>query len=314
VHPRLEPRRRDRQPELQLELAVGASVIPRRAWRARRPARQARLALLVLALAPAVAAGEAPLADRRVLVEVGGRAVAVDYAEHGANGVFLDGETGIAPALAGAVEVRAGPASLRASLAVGGASLRYAGHAQSGSAQLNGLPIASTSASHRVDADAELAVAIPYARGLAVVAAAGRRRWDRGIHGTSVVSRTGVAVAVGGLSERYAWDVVGAGLRVPLVAADRIAWDADARITRTLGPAVTIATGGGEVRLPLGARWGYAVGSTVRAALARGVVARLGFQLERWEFGESGVDRSGWWEPRSTTSTATYELGVGVSF
>lgn len=210
--------------------------------------------------------------------------------------------------------MRVGPASLRASLAVGGASLRYAGHAQSGSAQVNGLPIASTSAAHRVDADAELAVAIPYARGLAVVAAAGRRRWDRGIHATTVVSRAGDTVAVGGLSERYAWDVVGAGLRVPLFTADRLAWDADARITRTVAPAVTVATAGGDVRLPLGARWGYAAGTTLRAALAPGVVARLGFRLERWDFGESDVDRSGWWEPRSTTSTATYELGVGVSF
>lgn len=263
---------------------------------------------------PAVATGEAPLADRRVLVEVGGRAVAVDYAEHGANGVFLDGETGIVPALTGAVEVRVGPASLRASLAVGGASLRYAGHAQSGSAQLNGLPITSTSAAHRVDADAELTVVIPYARGLAVVTAAGRRRWDRRIHGTTVVSRAGATVAVGGLSERYAWDVVGAGIRAPLASTDRLTWDAEARITRTVGPAVTVATGSGDVRLPLGARWGYAAGSTLRAALGPGVVARLGFRLERWDFGASDLDRSGWWEPRSTTSTATYELGAGVSF
>lgn len=272
------------------------------------------LAAAMLALSAPGAAAAAALADRRVLVEVAGRAIALDYAERGAGDAVLDRETGIVPTVDGAVEVRAGPAAVRASASVGGTTIRYTGHVQSGSAQLNGLPISSTSAAHLTAAGAELALAIPYARGIALVAGAAWRRWDRTIHGTTVVSRAGVTVAVAGLSERYAWSVLGAGLRAPLVSADGITWDVEGRITRTVRPAVTVATDGGDVRLALGARWGHALASTLRVALGPVMVARLGFSLERWDFGESGAGHAGWWEPRSTTAAATCELGVGVGF
>lgn len=86
-------------------------------------------------------------------------------------------------------------------------------------------------------------------------------------------------------------------------------------MTRTVQPAVTIARTGGDVRLPLGARTGWAAGTTLRVAFGPVLVGRLGFSLEGWRFGESDVDlRTGFWEPRSTTRTARYEAGLGARF
>lgn len=276
----------------------------------------ALVALLAAGLAPAGAAADrAALAGPRVLVEAGLRATAIDYVERGATGVALDGESGIVPALDAAVEARLGPVALRARGAVGGAELRYAGLVQSPSTQLNGLTASSASGAHLAEAGLEVAVALPRARGAALVAGAELRRWDRSIHDTTVVGRDGVTVAVRGLSEAYRWGVLRGGLRVPLVDRGGLAWDAEALVTRTWRPRVIVDWGGRGVRLPLGERTGWSAGTAVRAALGPVLTARLGFALERWDFGASGHDAStGLWEPRSTTRAVRYEAGLGARF
>jgi hypothetical protein len=281
-----------------------------------RPRRRAALLALFLAtIAPRAALAETPLAARRVLVELGGHATVFDYAEYGASGAVLDRETGVVPGLDGAVEVRGGPIALRASASTGGTTLRYAGQVQSRNVQLNGLPVTTTSGAHLGAIGAELAATVPYARGVAVLAGVERNRWDRSIRATTVVSPAGATVAVRGLSETYRWDVLAAGLRVPLFTADRFTWDAEGRIVRTLRPVITVGWPSGDVKLALSARTGWALGTTARVALGPVVVARLGFSLEQREFGESDVDpRTQLWEPRSTTRTASCELGIGARF
>lgn len=273
------------------------------------------LAVALVAAARGTAAGEAPLAERRVLVELGGRATRLDYDEYGPGGDFLDGETGIVPGLEGAAQVRLGPVALRATAAVAGATVRYAGHTQSSNVQLNGLPIRGTSGAHLAGAGLELALSVPRVRGLAVVAGAGRRRWDRTIHDTTAVPPGGTTLRVVGLREVYRWDVLTAGLRATLLARDRFVWEVDGAVLRTRRPAITVTWNGRDVKLPLGERMGWSAGSTLRAALGPVLVARLGFALERWEFGESDVDgRTRLQEPRSTSRTATWSLGLGAAF
>lgn len=284
------------------------------------PSRRAALALaraaaLAAALAPAGGTAAPALAERRGLFEVTGRSTTFEYAEYGASGALLDAERGAIPGVEGALELREGPVALRATLAVEGAQLEYAGLVQSGSAQLNGLSVTSTSGAHLTRAGAELALAVPGLRGVALLAGAERRRWDRTIHGTTVVSRSGVRTPVRGLDEVYAWDVLHAGVRLPLHASPRLGWEVEARLARTWHPSVTVAWPGGDVRLPLGERLGWAAGTTLRVAFGPVLVARLGFSLARFEFGESEVDlRTFIFEPRSTTRTATFEAGLGARF
>lgn len=280
-----------------------------------RARRLALLAALGPLLAPRPAAAEAPLAERRILVEVGGRATSFDYAEYGVNGAFLDGESGILPGVHGAVEARAGPVALRASTSVAGAELGYAGHVQSSSVQLNGLAVGSTSGAHLVAAGVEVAVDVPYGRGVALLAGAERRRWDRSIHATTVVSRTGATVPVGGLAETYRWDALAVGVRVPLLSRGALGWDAEGRIVRTWAPSMTLERPAGDVKLRLGERTGWALGTALRIDVGPVAALRLGFSLERHAFGESDVDRTaGVWEPESTTRTATLEVGLGARF
>jgi hypothetical protein len=277
--------------------------------------RTALLLALSAALAPARVAAAPALADRRVLLEVAGRSTTFEYAEYGATGARLDAERGAIPGVEGALEVREGPVALRATLAAEGAQVAYAGLVQSGSTQLNGLAVTSTSGAHLTRAGGELALALPGLRGAALLAGLERRRWDRNIHGTTVVSRSGVLTAVRGLDEVYAWDVLHAGVRLPLLASPRLGWDLEGRVTRTHRPSVTVAWPGGDVRLPLGERLGWAAGTTVRVALGPVLVARLGFSLARHDFGESEVDaRTLVFEPRSTTRTASFEAGLGARF
>lgn len=280
-----------------------------------RSHRPCLLALLVVALAPRHARADAPLSARRALVEIGGRATAFEYAEYGADGSTLDDEIGTVPGIEGAVELRLGPVALRGLASFGGATLRYAGHVQSGNVQLNGRPITSTSGARLVAAGAEAAVLLPYARGVALIAGATSRRWDRTIHATTATTRTGVTVPVGGLAETYRWFAVAAGVRIPLVDAQRVTWDAEGRVTGTLRPAVTVGWPTGDVSLPLAPRVGWAVGTALRVALGRVLVGRLGFALERWEFGASDVDgRTRLREPRSATRTASCDLAIGARY
>jgi hypothetical protein len=94
-----------------------------------------------------------------------------------------------------------------------------------------------------------------------------------------------------------------------------VGWDAEARVTRTLDPAMSVAWGGRDVRLRLGARTGWAFSSTLRVPVGAVLETHLGFTLERRAFGASPRDAAtGLVEPRSETEQAALELGVGARF
>jgi hypothetical protein len=239
----------------------------------------------------------------------------IDYEERAPRGTFLDGETGWLPTLAAAVEVRGGRAFFRAAARLTRGALDYDGRVQGGDGTVNGLAALSTSDARFVGAELQGGAFLDAQHRLLLMGGVATRRWDRDIHATEVVSRTGVLVPVSGLSEVYRWYELQAGVRWTVLARRASEWDLELALVRTADPRIAVDLFGREVRLRLGARTGFRVGTTFRRDLSRAAFLSVAWHADSYAFGASAVDlASGVLEPDSTTWTASLEAGAGVRF
>lgn len=282
----------------------------------RDPAHRIAGSLLVSASLLAAGLAAPARADApRVRVELLAGGMHLDYVERGPTGVFLDGERGWLPALSGTVEVRGARAFLRAAASTSRGGVAYDGRVQSSNAALDGLPARSTSGARFLQGELQLGGWVDRGRALALYAGGGGRRWDRDIHGTTVVSRTGTPVLVSGLSEEYRWLELHAGVRWTLAPTRRTELELDVAAVRTVAPEMSVAWGGTEVALELGERTGWRAAVAYRRTLgARTFVSVVG-SAEQYRFGASGVDaRTRLLEPASETRSLGLRAGAGARF
>ena len=251
-----------------------------------------------------------------------------DYAEYDRGGVFLDGEKGFVPALSGALEVRFDRAFAGAAVRLAHGSVDYDGHTQgSGDPNVDGLPLRTTTDATFVSGALEGGLLVGPRRTVALLVAAGARRWSRDIQATTVSSRAGQPTEVVGLSEIYAWYELAAGVRWTFLERPGTSWDVEARVTRTVSAEISVDLAGPfgvdqTARMGLGARIGGRVGSSFRQDLQPGTFLVVGLWAEEYAFGASEpfvlVDAGGITraisEPRSRTYDLGLDLGIGGRF
>jgi hypothetical protein len=157
-------------------------------------------------------------------------------------------------------------------------------------------------------------------RRVALLAGLGGRRWERDLHSTPVVSRTGALVRVSGLREVYSWVELQAGIRWTILATQQIEWVLEGCAIRTIHPTMEPYLGA-RPTLDLGARFGARGGTTFRLAISRELFVSVGLEAETYSFGASGValldpadPTSGVVEPDSSTRTIALQAGVGGRF
>ncbi len=274
------------------------------------------LACAFAAVQPARAAEGTPGAPElgsRAQISIG--AQRIDYEERTPRGTFLDGETGWLPTLAAGIEMRLGRAFFRAATRLTRGALDYDGRVQAGDGTVNGLPARSTSDARFIGAELQAGGFLDAQHRLLLMGGLGARRWDRDIHSTEVISRTGVLVPVSGLSEVYSWYELQVGLRGTVLARGASNWDLELAVVRTADPRIALDLFGKEVRLRLGARTGFRVGTIFRRDLSPGTFLSLAWHADSYAFGASDFDvASGVFEPDSTTWTVSLEAGAGVRF
>jgi len=239
----------------------------------------------------------------------------IDYEERTPRGTFLDGETGGLPTIAAAVEMRRGRAFVRAAARLTRGALDYHGRVLSSDGSVDGLLARSTSDARFLADELQAGAFLDAQHRVLLMGGVGARRWDRNIHSTEVVSRTGVLVPVSGLSEVYSWYELQAGARWTVLARGPSEWELELAVVRTADPRLALDRFGKELRLHLGARTGLRGGMTFRRDLPSGAFLSIAWHAESYAFDASAVDpTSGVLEPDSTTWTVSLEAGAGVRF
>ena len=235
-----------------------------------------------------------------------------DYAET-YQGTTLDTEQGFLPALSVEGELRGDIAYGRLALRLGRGTVDYRGLAQASPPDptVDGLTAVSTSDAQLLSAQLEAGAAVDPGRRLQLFLGLGARRWNRDIHDTVVVSRTGVPTPLHGPSEVYSWFLLDVGARYAILETPRDGWDVEASLLRTLAPRIEVGFQGSTVSLDLGAQFGWRVGSTYRRALRKDLSFTAGAWAEGYAFGASAVDPTfGILEPDSRTVTVGVDVGV----
>ena len=267
------------------------------------PAR-ALAALLACAAVTSARAEEGP----RGRIELRLGAQVFDYAET-YQGATLDTEQGVLPALSAEGELRGEIGYGRLSLRLASGTVDYSGHVQTSPPDptLDGLDVKSTTGTLLLSARLEGGALVDAERRWAVFAGLAARKWNRDIHDTTVVSRTGVLTAISGISEVYTWLVLDAGTRYVLVRHPEGTWDLEAAVLYTTRASIDVSLMGSSVSLSLGPRFGWRVASTYRHALRSDLFLTAGLWAEGYAFGQSAVNTTfGILEPDSRT------LGVGL--
>jgi hypothetical protein len=274
------------------------------------PARA--LAALLLS---GVAQAQAPERDEGPLVrgELRLGFATFDYAET-YQGRTLDTERGVLPAVSGEGELRAGGAFVRGGFRVASGSVSYGGEVQAPTdPSLDGVWAIGHSDAQQLEGRVEAGALVDPDRRLAMLVGLGLRRWHRTIHDTTALSRDGLAFAVKGYSEDYAWGELELGARYAILNRGRDGWDVEARLVRTISPMISVDYFGSTVSLGLEPRLGWRAATSWRRVLSPGwFVVVTGFG-EGYAFGASGTDAAtGILEPDSRTFRFGLEVGVGV--
>lgn len=269
----------------------------------------AAIALAVGAPAPA-AAGAA-----RFSVEPGAGLTRFGYVERAPGGAVLDREAGLVPGLAVRAEAAGAAWFARGALRASRGEVEYEGRVSSPSAALDGLEVRTTTAAAFLSGEAQLGAWLGAGRRIALYAGAGARRWRREIRPTTVVSRSGVAVAVGGLDETYAWGELQAGVRVAALRARAAEVELDVRAVHPIWPTLAVDWFGRTVELDLGARPGLRAALALRWLVHPRVHLVAEPSLELSSLGRSRPDpATGVFEPDSETRTFGLEARVGTRF
>lgn len=287
---------------------------------------RARAALVVAAVTAAGAASAEPRERDRGHAEARVGFVRFDYEEYDPRtGGFLDGETGLVPALALEGELRGavafGAVFGRALVRLSGGTVDYDGQVQSADPALDRLPARTESDASFRQAELQGGLSLGEAgRRVALFVGLGGRSWHRDIQPTTVISRTGVPARISGLIEDYSWAELQLGGRLTLAARPGTTWELDARLVRTFGAemAVDLSPFVGVpqlLTLPLGSRTGWRLGGAFRHALGPSVLLALSAFAEAYGFGQSPVDpATGLLEPESDTFLLGVDVGLGVRF
>ncbi|HSN16496.1 MAG TPA: hypothetical protein VLT61_17820 [Anaeromyxobacteraceae bacterium] len=248
-------------------------------------------------------------------VELGAGAVHFDYAEHGRNGAFLDGEEGWVPGLELRSELARGRLFLVASGRLAKGNVTYEGRTQSSAPANDDLPIATTTRADFARVELQGGGWLGAGRRVGLYAGAAARRWRRDIRPTTVVSRAGATIQVSGLEEVYAWGELQAGLRLAAVEHGRLRLELDGRLLQVVLPRLAVDWAGERVGLRLGALPGWRLGATLRVELASPWFAALEGSAEGYRFGASEVDpASGIMEPESATTDVELGARLGARF
>jgi hypothetical protein len=272
------------------------------------------LAILCAISAPTagVAGGPGPLAGS---VELGGGAVHFDYAERGRSGVFLDGEQGWVPGLELRAELAPGRLFVVASGRLAKGSVAYDGRTQSSVPANDDLPVTTTTRTDFARVELQGGGWLDPGRRLGIYAGAAARRWSRDIRPTTVVSRSGATIRVGGLDELYLWGELQAGVRLAAVEAGRVRLELDGRLLQVVGPRLAVDWAGERVALKLGALPGWRLGAALRIEVATPWFVVLEGSAEGYRFGASDVDpASGIMEPASETTNVELGARLGARF
>lgn len=219
--------------------------------------------------------------------EIGLSLISFSYDEYDVDGRFLDGEQGIVPGLAAALEWDTGAWVLRVTGSMHSGTVDYTGETQSSDPTLDGLPVTSQTGTLFLAGSVSLGQWIDSGRLWFGYFGLAGRYWERDIQDTTVVSTVGVVTPVSGLYEEYYWQEGFAGVRRVLSRSDASEWSLDARLFRTIAATMRVNWKGDNVTLDLGEDWGWRLAAPLRFTIDRDAYFAVEPWIEGFEFGRS---------------------------
>lgn len=149
---------------------------------------------------------------------------------------------------------------------------------------------------------------------------AGFHDQDRDIQPT----RTSSGAPVSGLFETYQWWLGFLGAKMVMHQSERVNWQIDARLTRTVKPTVTVNFNGrfDTTRLELGERWGVRLELPWRYSLSPNTQIIVMPFAEKYTLGRSstteltsrGITTGAIYEPRSESRNFGFQIAVSQRF
>lgn len=239
-----------------------------------------------------------------------------DYREIGDNGNLLNQETGSIPGVALSIDYAVDQWHIVGDIIHHRGGVTYVGKTN------NGIPITTRTEQSltQVAMRAEYWPANVTAVDHALYFGLGFHDQDRDIKPT----QTSIGAPVLGLFETYQWWLGFGGAKLVIYKSDRVNWQLDARLTRTVKPTVTIDFNGrfDNTRLDLGERWGVRLELPWKYALSRNTEMTVVPFVEKQSLGRSstealtsrGIPVGSVNEPRSESRNFGIQIGVSQRF
>ena len=235
-----------------------------------------------------------------------------DYSEIGDNGNLLNQETGSIPGIALSLDYAIDQWHIVGDIIHHRGGVTYVGKTN------NGIPITTRTEQSltQVAMRAEYWPANVTSVNHAVYFGLGFHDQDRNIKPT----QTSIGAPVLGLFETYRWWMGFGGAKLVIYQSDRVNWQLDARLTRTVKPTVTIDFNGrfDTTRLELGERWGARLELPWKYTLNRNSEINVVPFIENQSLGRSstaaltsrGITAGAVNEPRSESRNFGMQIGV----